>query len=72
MAPPLDMALLGPVSAGSAAEMSGAPEPMDDAEIVAGDIFAAMEAKDSAALARGFRDMLDVLMAEREMAEVED
>lgn len=65
MPSPLDMALLGPSSADEAMDMAVAmPEEEEsdsDAEVVAADVFAAIEAKDAKALVRSLRDLLDVM-----------
>lgn len=64
MPSPLDMALLGPSSADEAMDMAVAmpeEESDSDAEVVATDVFAAIEAKDAKALVRSLRDLLDVM-----------
>lgn len=64
MPSPLDMALLGPSSADEAMDMAVAmpeEESESDAEVVASDVFAAIEAKDAKALVRSLRDLLDVM-----------
>lgn len=64
MPSPLDMALLGPSSADEAMDMAVAmpeEESDSDAEVVAADVFAAIEAKDAKALVRSLRDLLDVM-----------
>lgn len=64
MPSPLDMALLGPASADEAMDMAVAMpegESDGDAEMVAADVFSAIEAKDAKALVRSLRDLLDVM-----------
>lgn len=61
----LSLAMLGPASAGSSAEVaSEAAAGAGDAEIVAEGVLSAIDARDPAALATALRDLLDVIRAE--------